>query len=178
MSMRILSKSFMRLQSSSILSLRQYSGNYFLPYLHIIYTPQQSLLIQQPNLNANRNIKKFTPSHEWISVENGVGTVGITDHAQSALGDVVYVELPEVGLEVEVEGQVGAVESVKAASDLYSPVSGTIVEANSALADKPKLINKSPETDAWLFKIKLNDETELDTLLDAAKYNELIGEEA
>ncbi|PVU86741.1 hypothetical protein BB559_000617 [Furculomyces boomerangus] len=122
--------------------------------------------------------KKYTASHEWIEVENGVGTVGITDHAQSALGDVVYVETPEPGTEIEIEGQVGAVESVKAASDLYSPVSGEIIEANALLATKPKLINQSPEKDGWLFKIKLSDETELDQLLDEAKYNELVGEES
>ncbi|OLY83657.1 Glycine cleavage system H protein [Smittium mucronatum] len=114
--------------------------------------------------------------HEWIQVENGVGTVGITNHAQEALGDIVYVETPEVGATVTIEDQVGAVESVKAASDIYTPVSGEITSINSILADKPKLINQSAETDGWLYKIKLSDESELEKLLNDAQYKELIGE--
>ncbi|KAJ1675879.1 glycine cleavage system H-protein subunit [Spiromyces aspiralis] len=121
--------------------------------------------------------KKFTSSHEWIDVEDGVGTIGLTDYAQKSLGDVVFVELPEVDTEVEAEESVGAVESVKAASEIYSPVAGTIVGINEGLLEKPNTINKSPETDGWLFKIKLSDASEIDKLLDEAAYKSLIESE-
>ncbi|KAF1798667.1 glycine cleavage H-protein-domain-containing protein [Mucor lusitanicus] len=114
--------------------------------------------------------KKYTSDHEWISVDNGVGTFGITDFAQKALGDVVFVETPAVGDVVEKEEQVGAIESVKAASDIYSPVSGEIVNVNEALSDEPSLINSSPEEDGWLAKIKISNESELDGLMDESAY--------
>lgn len=115
---------------------------------------------------------KYAESHEWI-LDNGDGTVtvGITDHAQDLLGDVVYVELPEVGLETTATEQFSLVESVKAASDIYAPVNGEVIEVNEALDDAPELINESPFEDAWIAKIKLSDDADLDALLDAAGYS-------
>ncbi|KAJ2372263.1 glycine cleavage system H-protein subunit [Coemansia sp. RSA 2607] len=120
--------------------------------------------------------KKYTASHEWISVEDGVGTVGITEYAQNALGDVVYVEVPEVDTEVELDEVVGVVESVKSTSDIYSPLSGKIVEANEKVVESSKLINASPEKDGWLFKVKFSSQDEVDKLLDEAAYTKLIEE--
>ncbi|KAI8979255.1 glycine cleavage system H-protein [Mycotypha africana] len=120
--------------------------------------------------NTSLKAKKYTADHEWISVENGVGTFGITDFAQKALGDVVFVETPAVGDEVKKEDQVGAIESVKAASDIYSPVSGKITDVNEQLSDEPSLINSSPEQDGWLAKIEISDNSELEGLMDEAAY--------
>jgi len=119
---------------------------------------------------------RYATSHEWIKVEDGVGTVGITDHAQGELSDVVYVDLPKVGAKVVAGTAVAVIESVKAASDIYSPVSGEIVEANADLVKKPELVNQDPYAAAWLFRIKLSDATELDALKDAAGYKAQIGE--
>jgi glycine cleavage system H protein len=113
---------------------------------------------------------KYTKDHEYISVENGIGTVGITNHAQEKLGDVTYVELPPAGKALKVGESAGAVESVKAASDVYSPVSGTVVETNAALADKPELVNEDAEGAAWFFKIKLANPAELADLMDKDAY--------
>jgi glycine cleavage system H protein len=113
----------------------------------------------------------FTSEHEWIKVEGDVGTVGVTDHAQGALGDVVFVELPSVGKKVTKGGDAAVVESVKAASDVYSPVSGEVVEANDAIVDHPALVNESPEDGAWFFKVKLSNLSELDGLMDRAAYD-------
>jgi glycine cleavage system H protein len=114
---------------------------------------------------------KYSDSHEWVKKEDDqIVTVGITDHAQALLGELVYVELPEVGTEVEAGGEVGVVESVKAASDIYSPVSGKIVEINEALTDQPNAINDNPYEDGWLFKVELSDDSEIDNLLDAETY--------
>ncbi|GAA0835180.1 MULTISPECIES: glycine cleavage system protein GcvH [Marinomonas] len=114
---------------------------------------------------------KYADSHEWV-LDNGDGTVtvGITDHAQDLLGDVVYVELPEVGLEVTATEQFSLVESVKAASDIYAPVSGEVIEVNTDLDDAPELINEAPFEGAWIAKIKLAEGTDLSKLLDAAGY--------
>ncbi|KAG2205619.1 hypothetical protein INT46_003446 [Mucor plumbeus] len=114
--------------------------------------------------------KKYTSDHEWISVDNGVGTFGITDFAQKALGDVVFVETPAVGDAVSEGEQVGAIESVKAASDIYSPVSGEVINVNEALSDEPSLINSSPEEEGWLAQIKISNESELEALMDADAY--------
>jgi len=116
----------------------------------------------------------FTSEHEWIKVEGDVGTVGITDHAQGALGDVVFVELPAVGRSVAKGGDAAVVESVKAASDVYSPVSGEVVEANEAIVDQPALVNESPEDGAWFFKVKLSNASELDGLMDRAAYDAFV----
>ena len=122
---------------------------------------------------------KFLKSHEWARVEdNGLIRVGISDHAQEALGDLVYVELPEVGAQVQAGNSVATVESVKAASDIYSPVSGEIVEVNESLADKPETINEDAYGDGWLFVVKASDRGELDELLDADAYGEQIESEA
>ncbi|CUB05953.1 glycine cleavage system protein GcvH [Marinomonas fungiae] len=114
---------------------------------------------------------KYADSHEWV-LDNGDGTVtvGITDHAQELLGDVVYLELPEVGSETTATQQFSLVESVKAASDIYAPVSGEVIEVNEALDDSPELVNESPFGDAWIAKIKLSDPSELDKLMDADAY--------
>ncbi len=121
------------------------------------------------------NELKYCDSHEWISsVEAGVVTVGITDHAQDQLGDMVFVELPEVGQTFEIKGECAVVESVKAASDIYCPVSGEVVEINEMLADSPELVNDDPYGDGWLFKIRLSNEAELDSLLDADAYQAAI----
>ncbi len=114
---------------------------------------------------------KYTKSHEWVR-DNGDGTVtlGITDHAQELLGDLVFVEVPETGSEVEAGGEIAVVESVKAASDVYSPVSGEVVEANEALADAPESVNDSPYENGWICKIRLSNSSELEGLLDADSY--------
>jgi len=112
----------------------------------------------------------FSEDHEYIKIENGIGTVGITDFAQKALGDVVYVELPKVGSSVTKGGQAGVVESVKSASEIYSPVSGEITEVNQALADDPAMVNSDPHGAAWFYKIKISDAGELSSLKDEAGY--------
>ena len=112
----------------------------------------------------------FAQDHEWITIEGDIGTIGITNHAQEQLGDVVYVDLPEVGSSVEKDETMGAVESVKAASDIYSPVSGEVTEVNDALSDDPALVNSAAESDGWMAKVKLSDPSELDELMDAAGY--------
>ena len=119
---------------------------------------------------------KYTKEHEWIKVDGDVAEVGITDYAQDSLGDIVFLELPEKGTAVEKEDSFGVVESVKAVSDLYAPLSGTIEETNEPLADTPELINEHPYTDGWIIKIKMNDLSELDNLLDAKGYEDYIKE--
>lgn len=117
---------------------------------------------------------KFQKSHEWVRVEqDGTVTVGISDHAQSSLGDLVYVELPEVGSSVQVGNGVAVVESVKAASDIYAPVSGEVIAVNELLSDKPETINEDAYGDGWIFKLKLTDKAELDELLGPDEYAEL-----
>ena len=117
---------------------------------------------------------KYSEDHEWISVDENIGTVGITNHAQSQLGDIVFVELPEVGRSLVAGGDAGVVESVKAASDLFTPVSGEILEINEALDAEPGLANSDPTGKGWFFKIKLSDANELNSLMDEASYHELI----
>lgn len=117
----------------------------------------------------------FTKEHEWIRVEGDTATVGISSHAQEQLGDIVFAEVPEAGRRV-VKGQEAAVvESVKAASDVYAPVSGEVLEGNPALADDPALINSDPEGQGWFFKLKLDDPSELDGLMDEAAYRDFLG---
>ena len=117
---------------------------------------------------------KYTADHEWLQVEGDIATVGITLHAQDALGDVVFVELPEVGSSHEQKDAIGVVESVKAAADVYMPVSGEITEVNEALQDDPSVINSDPLNAGWFFKIKLSDASQLDALLDQTAYDELL----
>lgn len=116
-----------------------------------------------------KNDLRYAESHEWVSLEGDIATVGITDYAQHALGDIVYVDMPEVGDEVTAGEEFGAVESVKAASDLYSPVSGEVVEINEALEDEPGLINQDAFAN-WIMKVKVSDPSEVEALLDAEAY--------
>ncbi|MDX3884930.1 MAG: glycine cleavage system protein GcvH [Sphingomonas sp.] len=116
----------------------------------------------------------FTKDHEWISVDGDTATVGITDYAQSQLGDVVFVEVPAAGTAVTKGGEAAVVESVKAASDVYAPVSGEVIEGNSALEADPSLVNSAPEGEGWFFKLKLANAAELDGLLDEAGYKAFV----
>ena len=117
---------------------------------------------------------RFTKDHEWVRMEDGIAVVGITDHAQEALGDIVFVELPDAGREVEDGEACAVVESVKAASDVYAPLAGKIVESNQAVTDDPALVNRDPTGDGWFFKIEPADPTAFDALLDEAGYNALL----
>ncbi|KRB79334.1 glycine cleavage system protein H [Sphingomonas sp. Root710] len=112
----------------------------------------------------------YTDEHEWISVEGGTATVGITDYAQAQLGDIVFVELPALGGNVTKGGEAAVVESVKAASDVFAPVTGTVSEINAALEEDPSLVNSAPETGGWFFKLALADPSQLEGLMDAAAY--------
>jgi glycine cleavage system H protein len=116
----------------------------------------------------------FTKEHEWIRVEGDTATVGITDHAQGQLGDIVFAEAPEAGKTLNKGGEAAVVESVKAASDVYAPVSGEVLEANPAIADDPSIINSDPEGEGWFFKLRLSDASELDGLMDEAAYREWV----
>ncbi len=121
---------------------------------------------------------KYTKEHEWLAVNGGVGTVGITHYAQSELGDIVYVELPSAGSPVVAGEEFGTVESVKAVSEIFAPVSGEVLEVNTLLATSPETINRDPYGDGWLLKIKLADPKDLDSLMSAAAYRKYIEEEA
>ena len=112
----------------------------------------------------------YTPEHEWIRLDGDTATVGITDFAQGQLGDIVFVELPGAGKQVSKGGEAAVVESVKAASDVYAPVSGEVTEANQALSDDPSLVNTDPEGEGWFFRLRLSDTSELDGLMDAGAY--------
>ena len=120
----------------------------------------------------------YTKEHEWISVDGDIGTVGITKHAAEQLGDIVFVELPEVGQEVEQGGESGVVESVKAASDVYAPVSGEVTEVNEALSEDPGKVNEDPEGEGWFYKVKIANPDELNDLMDAAAYEAFVASEA
>ncbi|HUE78827.1 MAG TPA: glycine cleavage system protein GcvH [Sphingomicrobium sp.] len=116
----------------------------------------------------------FTREHEWIRVDGDVATVGISDHAQQALGDIVFAEVPEAGKRVAKGDEAAVVESVKAASDVYAPVGGEVVEGNSAIADDPALINRDPEGEGWFFKLKLDDPGEVEGMMDENAYREWV----
>lgn len=113
---------------------------------------------------------KYSKTHEWVKVDGDIATIGITDHAQAELGDIVYLSLPEPGLQLSTEGQFGEVESVKAVSELYSPVSGEVVEANSAITDTTEIINEDPFGKGWLIKVKMSDPAEAEGLMSAEEY--------
>ena len=122
---------------------------------------------------------KYAKSHEWIRDEgDGVVTIGITDHAQDLLGDMVFIELPEVDSELSAEEECAVVESVKAASDIYAPLSGVVTEVNDAVVDAPELANQDPYGDGWLFRLKMVDQSEYDALLEASDYIELVEDES
>ncbi|KPL18273.1 MAG: glycine cleavage system protein H [candidate division Zixibacteria bacterium SM23_81] len=122
------------------------------------------------------NDLKYSEEHEWVQVESGLATVGITDYAQKELGDIVFVELPSLGEEVSQMEPFGTVEAVKAVSELYSPVSGEVVEVNAKLEDTPQIINSDPYGEGWMVKIKVANEEELENLLSPKEYREFIGE--
>ena len=117
---------------------------------------------------------KYSKEHEWVRVEGDVAVVGISDFAQAQLGDVVFVELPEVGKQVAKDGDAAVVESVKAASEVYAPLTGEVVEVNDALGDEPETVNSAPTGDGWFFKIRMGDPSELDGLMDEAAYLEFV----
>ena len=124
------------------------------------------------------NQLRYTRDHEWIGGQDGLYVVGITDHAQSALGDITFVELPEAGTEAAKNEEVAVVESVKAASDVYAPVAGRVAEINTALEDKPELVNQDPYGEGWFFKLENVDPAELNTMMDAAAYAVFLAESA
>jgi glycine cleavage system H protein len=121
---------------------------------------------------------RYAKSHEYVHVEGGIATVGITDYAQKELGDVVFVELPQVGSQVEANEEFGNIESVKAASELFAPVSGEVVEINEELASRPELVNSDPFGDGWMMKVKLSAPEELDVLMTAEEYEEYVEKES
>ena len=116
---------------------------------------------------------KYTKSHEWIKIRDDIAVIGITDHAQAELTDIVFVELPEKGKEVKKGDEICVIESVKSVSEIYSPVNGKIVKVNSKLEDSPEIINESPYDDGWLVELEISDKSEVDSLLDAAEYKKL-----
>jgi|TARA_B100000780_G_scaffold253653_1_gene201331 glycine cleavage system H protein len=119
---------------------------------------------------------KFSKEHEWLKIDGDVATIGITKHATEMLGDIVFVELPDLGLNVEKDGNAGVVESTKAASDVYTPISGEVVENNQAIVDDPGKINIDPENEAWFFKLKIKDKSELETLMNKEEYDKFATE--
>jgi glycine cleavage system H protein len=121
---------------------------------------------------------RYAKSHEYVHVEGDIGTVGITDYAQKELGDVVFVELPQVGAQLEAGDELGSIESVKAVSELFSPVSGEVTEVNERLRDQPELVNTDPYGDGWMIKIRLSDATEADELMGAEEYEEYVERES
>ena len=120
--------------------------------------------------------KKFSKKHEWVSVEGDVATVGITKHATEMLGDIVFVEVPEAGKTIEQNNQAAVVESTKAASDVYSPISGEVTEGNKLIVDDPSSVNSDPEGASWFFKIKIKDSSELDSLMTKSDYDKFVAE--
>lgn len=121
---------------------------------------------------------RYTRTHEWVRAEGEIAVVGVTDFAQSELGDITYLELPEPGTTVKHGESMGVIESVKAASDVYAPVSGEVVETNRTVVDRPEIVNKSPYDEAWLVKIRMSDPSELDRLMDAEAYRKFLAETA
>lgn len=119
----------------------------------------------------------YSEEHEWVKVDGDIATIGITDHAQEALGDIVYIEMPEVGDTMGKNDVSGSIESVKAVSDLYCPVSGEIAEINEALEDAPETVNEEPYKGGWIFKVKMTDSSELDDLMDASAYGAFLSEQ-
>ncbi|MGH7864923.1 MAG: glycine cleavage system protein GcvH [Candidatus Binataceae bacterium] len=120
---------------------------------------------------------RYSKEHEWVATEDAVATVGITDHAQDQLGEIVYIELPAVGDKISKDDPFGVVESVKAVSDIYAPVSGTVVEVNEDLPESPQTVNEDPYGDGWLIKVKISDPADLEELMDGEEYAELIARE-
>ena len=120
--------------------------------------------------------KKFSKKHEWVEVNGDIATVGITKHATEMLGDIVFVEVPESGKSIDKDGQAAVVESTKAASDVYSPISGEVIEGNKLIVDKPESVNSDPEGTSWFFKIKVKNQSDLDTLMSKVEYDKFVAE--
>jgi len=120
---------------------------------------------------------KYSKEHEWVATEESVATIGITDHAQEQLGEIVYIELPSIGEKISKDDPFGVVESVKAVSDIYAPVSGTVIEVNEDLAESPEAVNEDPYGDGWLIKVRVSDASDLDDLMDNEEYEEMIARE-
>ncbi|MGH9203329.1 MAG: glycine cleavage system protein GcvH [Vicinamibacterales bacterium] len=129
-------------------------------------------------MNSYPDSFRYTKDHEWVKVEGDVGTVGITHHAQKELGDIVYVDLPKIGATVIQGNAIGSVESVKAVSDIYSPVSGEVIEVNTGLASAPEKLNQDPHGSAWLVKVRLSEPDDLKKLLSSVEYQEYVGAES
>ncbi len=127
-------------------------------------------------MNTPENLR-YSAEHEWVAVADGIATVGITDHAQDELGDIVFVELPAVGATVTKSKPLGVVESVKAVSDVFAPVSGTVTEVNGTLTDSPEVINRDPYGDGWIARVRLSDASEVDQLMTAQQYAEFVAQE-
>jgi len=141
------------------------------------FQSNKNVISQIRHLSASKALladRKYTEKHEWVQIDNDIGIVGISNYAQEALGDVVYAQLPDVGMNVKQGEECGALESVKAASELYSPVSGAVTEKNSQVEDTPNLINSSCFDKGWLFKVKLSKADELDSLMSESQYNEFL----
>ena len=120
--------------------------------------------------------KKFSKKHEWVSLEGEIATIGITKHATEMLGDIVFVEVPQKGKQVEQNGQAAVVESTKAASDVFSPISGEVIESNETIVSDPSSVNTDPENNAWFFKIKVSNKSEIDSLMNKADYEKFVSE--
>ncbi|KAI5735676.1 hypothetical protein M8J77_021235 [Diaphorina citri] len=143
--------------------------------LPAVYSYQQ---VSKLSTSCSSLSRYYTEKHEWVSLENDIGTIGISQYAQEALGDVVYAQLPEVDVVVQKDDECGALESVKAASELYSPLSGKVVEKNSAVEETPALINTACYTDGWLFKLQVSDKNEVSQLMTEEKYQEYLKSDA
>lgn len=124
------------------------------------------------------NELKYVKTHEWIKIDDEIATIGVTDHAQSLLGDIVFVDPPEIGQAIDINAECAVVESVKSASDIYSPLTGEVTEINDLLADTPELINQDPYGAGWIYKVKISNTNELSQLLDASAYQQVIDSEA
>ena len=123
------------------------------------------------------NEKKYTKEHEWIEIKDDIAVIGITNHAQESLGDIVFVELPKIGINVNSGNEISVIESVKAASDIYSPIDGDVVEVNNNLTDDASIINKDAEKDGWIFKLKVKDSTQINSLMTLDEYNNFLKDE-
>ena len=134
------------------------------------------MAIREEKMEAPPGLK-YSKEHEWVATEEAVATIGITDHAQEQLGEIVYIELPSVGEKVSKDDPFGVVESVKAVSDIYAPVSGTVVDVNEDLPESPEVVNEDPYGDGWLIKVKVSDPSDLDDLMDNEEYEDMVAHE-